>query len=148
MTSTSSSAAALLAVALAIGGGCSPDDREARRRQAGPAPTREALAKVASAAAGARQFARCAACHAISAGAPDRNGPNLFGVMGRPIARGSPRFAYTAALQGLGGSWTDARMDAWLADPQHVAPGTSMRYPGVADPLDRADLIAFLKTRR
>ncbi len=135
--------AALLAVA-----GCSADDHEARRQRAGPNPDRQALARVASAAAGARRFAACAACHAISPGAPDRNGPNLYGVMGQPIGRNSARFGYTAALQGVGGRWTAERMDRWLADPQAFAPGTAMRYPGVSDPLDRADLIAFIESRR
>lgn len=73
---------------------CLRDDREARRRAAGPSPSASALASVASASAGEALFERCAACHSIRLGAPDRNGPNLFGVMGRPIARGSVRFGY------------------------------------------------------
>ena len=127
---------------------CSSDDREARRNAAGPTPTREALLRVASASAGARIFARCAQCHAIRKGAPDGNGPNLHGVMNGPVAQASARFAYTAALQQVGGRWTAARMDAWLADPRAFAPGTSMRFPGLPDPLARADVIAYLQAQR
>lgn len=126
---------------------CSNEDRAARRRAAGPTPTREALARVASVAAGAALFNRCATCHPIRPQALDRNGPNLFGVMGKPVASNSARFAYTAALQRAGGTWTPARMDAWLADPQTFAPGTAMTIAGVPDPLDRADLIAFLQAQ-
>ncbi|WP_287977455.1 c-type cytochrome [Sphingomonas sp.] len=129
-------------------GACSGEDKEARRRAAGPAPTRAALASVASASAGAALFGRCAACHSIRRGAPDRNGPNLFGVMGKPVGQNSARFGYTAALQQVGGRWTPDRMDAWLANPQRFAPGTSMGFPGLADPLDRADIIAYLSAQR
>lgn len=127
---------------------CSNDDRDARRNAAGPAPDLAALLSVANPAAGARVFGRCAQCHAIRKGAPDGNGPNLHGVMNGPVAQTSPRFAYTAALQRVGGRWTPARMDAWLADPRAFAPGTSMSFPGLADPLDRADVITYLQAQR
>lgn len=127
---------------------CTSDDREARRRAAGPSPDLAALLRVASPVAGQRVFARCAACHAIRRGAPDRDGPTLFGVLGGDIAATSPRFAYTAALRQVGGRWTPGRMDAWLADPHRFAPGTSMGFPGLADPLDRADIIAYLQSQR
>ncbi|MBW6532826.1 c-type cytochrome [Sphingomonas sp. RRHST34] len=123
---------------------CGDGDVAARRRALGANPTLAARLAVADAGRGARLFGQCAACHTIGAGAGDRNGPNLRGVMGAPVAGVSPRFGYTAVLRGHGGRWTDAAMDAWLADPAAVAPGTAMRFPGVRDPLDRADLIAYL----
>ena len=138
----------VLAAGVLLLAACSADDREARRKAAGPAPTREALLRVASVSAGARVFARCAQCHAIRKGAPDGNGPNLHGVMNGPVAQTSSRFAYTAALQRVGGRWTPARMDAWLASPRAFAPGTSMGFPGIADPLARADVIAYLQAQR
>jgi cytochrome c len=67
---------------------------------------------------------------------------------GSPIGGNSPRYGYRAALQDVGGDWTRERMDAWLANPQRFAPGTSMRFPGVGDPLVRADLIAYLETQK
>jgi len=127
---------------------CGEDDRATRLAAAGPHPDRAALARVASVAAGGRLFARCAACHTIRRDAPDHDGPNLFGVMGAPVAQSRPRFAYTAALQRVGGRWTPERMDAWLTAPQRFAPGTSMRFPGLSDPLDRADVIAYVQAQR
>ena len=140
-------AVALWLAAAAMLSGCSKDDREARRAAAGPSPDRAALLRVASVSAGERQFARCAATDRVARGAPDRNGPTLFGVMGAPVAQVSPRFGYTAALQRVGGRWTPERMDAWLTNPQAFAPGTSMGFAGLADPLDRADVIAYLQAQ-
>jgi len=122
---------------------CSDDSQE-RRRALGEAPSFAALMRVADAERGGRLFGPCAACHSIRMGAGDKNGPALHGVMGKPIAGTSRRFAYTGALRALGGVWTPERMDRWLAAPAAMAPGTSMTFPGVPDALDRADLIAFL----
>ena len=141
--------AAAVAMLLVLAGcGDGGADRAARLSAAGPNPDVAALLRVADAGTGERLFNACAACHAIRKGAPDRNGPNLFGAMGAPVAGVSPRFGYTAALQRIGGRWTPERMDAWLTNPRRFAPGTSMGYPGLADPLARADLIAYLSAQR
>lgn len=66
--------------------------------------------------------------------------------MGRPIAGGSARYGYTDALSSVGGRWNPATMDRWLVNPARFAPGTTMRFAGIADPLERADIIAYLET--
>ncbi|MEP9361037.1 c-type cytochrome [Sphingomonas sp. KR3-1] len=139
-------APALLASVLLLAG-CSDDRHEERLRQAGPRPSLDALLKVADADIGARKFDRCAACHKINPDAPDFGGPNLYNVYGQPMGQNSPRFGYTAALRDAGGTWDAATLDAWIANPRAVVPGTSMQFAGIADPLDRADIIAYLKTR-
>lgn len=134
-----------LMIALA---GCSDERREERLRAAGPEPDLAALLRVADADVGGGKFARCSACHTIAAGGPNLAGPNLAGIHGKGLAQGNPRFGYTAALLAAGARgrrWDDATLDAWLADPQAVVPGTSMRFAGIPDPLDRADIIAFLR---
>jgi len=135
----------IAASSLTLLNGCSGGDVEARRRAAGSAPSIEALAKVADASRGGKLFGQCAACHTIAEGAPDRTGPNLFGIIGKPVAGGSETFGYTYALKAKGGIWTRARLHAWLADPQRFAPGTQMLFPGLSDPIDRADVIAYLE---
>jgi cytochrome c len=137
--------AALSATALlACLAGCAEPENDPRRSEArSRAPLAERLAS-AGAEKGQRLFRPCAACHTVARGGGDRNGPNLYGVLDRPIARGSARFGYTAALESLGGNWTPARMDGWIENPQRFAPGTSMAYPGMPNGVDRADLIAFL----
>jgi cytochrome c len=39
-------------------------------------------------------------------------------------------------------------MDQWLANPRRMVPGTTMAFAGLADPKDRADVIAYLATQR
>lgn len=123
-------------------GACS--DKPARdRAHLANAPLADRLA-AADPARGAALFGRCAACHSIGKGAGDRDGPNLWGVVGAPVGHNSPRFAYTAALQRVGGRWTFDRLDRWLTNPQAFAPGTQMMFPGLPNGADRADVIAYL----
>jgi cytochrome c len=108
-----------------------------------------ALALAAEAAAGAggdpargeQLYARCQACHAL---AYDRVGPRHCGLLGRR-AGSVPGFDYSAAMKKSGIVWTARMLDRFLAAPLEVVPGTTMTYAGVADPKERADLIAFLK---
>lgn len=137
----------IVAAALLVAG-CGDGEVAKRRAALGPNPTPADYLRVGDAQRGARLFGQCAACHNVGKAAPDRNGPNLHAVMGKRIATNSTRFGYTGPLLAKGGVWTPERMDAWLASPARFAPGTSMRFAGVADPLDRADLIAFLQGRR
>ncbi|GAA0457682.1 MULTISPECIES: c-type cytochrome [Sphingomonas] len=134
-------AIAVLAVPAACDGSSS-DPRRADARSRAPLVERLAQADVAQ---GRRLFRQCAACHTVAPGGGDRNGPNLHGVVGRPVAAGSRRFGYTAALEAIGGIWTPERLDAWLQNPQRFAPGTSMIYAGMPNGVDRADVIAFLR---
>lgn len=87
---------------------------------------------------------RCTACHTVKKSEPANMGPILGGVVGRKVAS-VPKWAYTPALKAAGGQWTEARLNAFLTDPQKVARGTSMGYqePSAAD---RAAIIQHLKT--
>lgn len=96
--------------------------------------------------AGRQVFRLCAACHAVEPGAPSIAGPTLHGVVGREVASVAG-FTYSEALRGLGGRWDLAALDRFIADPTGVAPGTKMVIR-VADPRQRADLLAYLATLR
>jgi len=81
-------------------------------------------------AAGEKLFKQqCAACHAVAKDAPMGMGPNLAGIVGKDagIMEG---YRYSAEFKkGLDGQkWTPELLDAWLADPQNIAPGTYMMY--------------------
>ena len=52
---------------------------------------------------------------------------------------------YSEALNSVPGTWSEERLDAFLADPQSFAPGTSMQSEGLSDPTSRAKLIEYLK---
>jgi cytochrome c len=101
-------------------------------------------ALAADAAHGAALYnSRCIACHSPDA---NRVGPKHRGVFGRK-AGSLPDFTYSKAVKSAGVVWDDATLDRWLADPQAFIPGQRMNFR-VADPTDRADLIAYLKTLR
>lgn len=99
-------------------------------------------------AVGARVFKQCTACHTIGEYAADADAPNLWGVVGAPVAQRRPRYGYTAALRSFGGNWSTRRLDAWLTDPRRMVPGTSMAFGGLRDPRDRAAVIAYLETQK
>ncbi len=97
---------------------------------------------------GAALFTACAGCHTIdSDGRSGGLGPNLFGVVGRPVASNPTYAGYTTALRSAGGAWTRDRLDAFLADPDAFAPGTAMTTR-VDDAADRAAIVDFLERRR
>ena len=100
-------------------------------------------AYAADAKKGEELYGRCFACHAIE---HDRVGPRHCGVVGRR-AGGVEGFEYSPAMKRSGLVWDEATLDRFLADPLKAVPGTTMTYAGIPDPRDRADLIAYLKTR-
>ncbi len=89
---------------------------------------------------------KCAACHTYGKGEPDRVGPNLYGVVGRPKGT-EGGFAYSPAIKGKGGNWTVEDLDAFLAAPAKYAPGTKMSFAGLPRGSERADLIAYLNSK-
>jgi cytochrome c len=91
-------------------------------------------------ARGAEIYARCTACHAL---AYNRTGPRHCGLLGRK-AGSLPDFDYSGPMRRSGIVWTAATLDRFLAAPTTVVPGTTMGYAGVPDPVERADLIAWL----
>lgn len=93
------------------------------------------------------QFATaCSGCHRIRDGFSHRMGPDLYRLLDRGVAGAENYGAYTPALKQLGGDWNRQRLDEFLRDPQAVAPGTSMIFPGIADDRQRAELIDYVMT--
>ena len=103
----------------------------------------------ASSEHGAQIAKQCEACHNFQEGQGAKVGPDLYGVVDRPIAS-APGFNYTAALksasQTLGGKWTFDALNKWLTHPSAVAPGTAMTFAGLSNEKQRADVIDYLDT--
>jgi len=93
--------------------------------------------------AGEGLFNRCAICHSDAKGAPNKLGPNLFGVVGRKTGT-FPGYSFSAAMKRAGFVWTPAKLSDYLASPQKVVPGNNMPFAGIADPKQRADIVAYL----
>ena len=110
------------------------------------APITELLAS-ADLALGEAEAEACAGCHEFEKDKhmSDGGGPSLWNVVGRPRASVS-EFVYSEAFASLEGNWTFDALNAYLARPTEVVPGTSMNFGGMADPQKRANLIAFLRT--
>ncbi|HXR86225.1 MAG TPA: c-type cytochrome [Stellaceae bacterium] len=114
---------------------------------AGPEPIAPLMEK-ASADAGKSKSQLCAACHSFDKGGPNRIGPNLYGVIGAPIAEDRGGFAFSSALQekGKGKTWTLDELNAWLFKPQDFAKGTKMTFIGLPKAEDRANVVAYLNS--
>ena len=85
----------------------------------------------------------CGSCHHLW---ENRAGPKLGGVVGRDVAS-YPGYDYSAAMHAFGGKWTEDRLNAFIARPDSVVPGTAMRFGGVSDSATRRAIIAFLRTK-
>ncbi|MBB5517454.1 c-type cytochrome [Amphiplicatus metriothermophilus] len=109
-----------------------------------PEVTLAELLAEANPAAGERRAALCKSCHTFERGGANLQGPNLWDVVGRPVAS-VEGFSYTPAMKALGGEWTYERLDKLIENSQAFLPGTAMvqRFPR-AD--QRADILAYLAT--
>lgn len=102
----------------------------------------------AQAAPGEQLFKqKCQMCHTVT---PDGKAgplaPNLRGVVGRKAA--STGFAnYSAALKGSKLTWTRDKLDAFLAAPMKLVPGTKMVI-AVPDAGQRSAILSWLATQK
>ena len=90
-------------------------------------------------------FKRCLACHTPDKGGRNLVGPNLWGIVGRPIGSHAG-FNYSEAVKGHGGEWTWEELAKYLHSPVEDIPGNRMQFPGVKDTTDLADLLAYMRT--
>ncbi|MGY6632854.1 MAG: c-type cytochrome [Alkalilacustris sp.] len=129
-----------LAPAFVIDTGDDTDTDMAADEAPADLPLGEAF-QMADAAAGARVWNQCRACH-VADDTRNNVGPYLQNVMGRDIAA-VDGFRYSGALP-EGERWTVENMYAFLENPRGWAPGTSMAFNGLSNQMDRMNVIAFL----
>lgn len=104
-----------------------------------------AITATGHAEGGAELFLKnCQACHTSGKGEPQRQGPNLWGVVGR-TAGTVKGFKYSDALKSSAIVWTPEQMDAWLTFPQIMVRGTIM-VSRQSDPDTRKAIIDYLTT--
>jgi cytochrome c len=93
-------------------------------------------------AQGKIKFQECETCHSLVPGRAGL-GPVLQGVVGRKAAS-VDGFRYSPALKKSRIDWAPENLNQFLANPQALVPGNRMPYSGMPDPVDRANLIAYL----
>ncbi|MBB4230180.1 c-type cytochrome [Rhizobium mongolense] len=120
--------------------------------EAAPAAAMVPIAKLlasADAKAGETVFKKCQSCHDATKGGPNKVGPNLYGLVDRPIASHAG-FAYSSPMKDFskGGSekWTFDHLNHFLLAPKKQVPGTAMGFAGLPKEQDRANVILYLHT--
>lgn len=90
---------------------------------------------------------KCGLCHNFEKGGPNMIGPNLYGVLGRKVAS-HEGYEYSDALKAKQGNWDYESINHMITNPAEYVPGTKMAiFPGLPDAKDRADVLAFLRTK-
>lgn len=126
-----------------------PEEAEAGAEAPALKPDWGTVLPIADVAAGEAAFARCKACHTDSNAGPNGIGPNLWGIVGRPVA-GHAGFAYSDAMKAHVGdtaTWTLDALDEFITAPQKIVAGTKMSFAGLRDTPTRVNLIAYLITQ-
>jgi len=97
---------------------------------------------------GADVAKKCAICHNFDKGGPNMIGPNLYGVLGRKVAS-HEGYEYSDALKAKGDeTWEYEKINHMIENPGAYVPGTKMAlFPGLPDAKQRADVLAFLRTK-
>ncbi|MGB0411830.1 MAG: c-type cytochrome [Pikeienuella sp.] len=106
-----------------------------------------AKADQAAIARGADVFKKCKACHKVGEDAKHRTGPHLNGLFGR-TAGVTEGFKYSKAMKRMGADglvWDHEKLDLFIENPKTLVSGTNMKFRGIKDADDRADVIAFLR---
>ncbi|CFX22707.1 Cytochrome c class I [Candidatus Filomicrobium marinum] len=128
-----------------------PAPEEAGGGAAEPAAPAFDFAKVAAdapagdVADGEATFKKCMSCHSAEKGGPNKVGPDLWGIVGRPKAS-HEGFTYSAALKEKGGDWTLEDLAHFLHKPKSFVSGTKMVFPGVSDEKTLTNLLAYLNS--
>lgn len=101
-------------------------------------------ASAQDAAAGEKVFAQCKACHQVGETAKNAVGPLLNGLFGRKSGT-IEGFNYSPANKNSGIIWDEATFREYIKDPKAKIPGTKMIFPGLKNPQQIDDIIAYLK---
>ncbi len=104
----------------------------------------QAQAPEGDATRGATVFRQCTVCHTATAESRP-TGPGMLGIVGRTAGK-AEGFRYSPVMAESGVVWTEENLDKYLNNPNQFMRGNRMAFPGLRNPQQRADVIAYLKT--
>lgn len=99
-----------------------------------------------NAEAGMAAFRKCASCHQVGPSARGGFGPKLSGIIGRK-AGSTTDYRYSAAMKNANIVWTEQNLASFLKAPSDFIPGNNMRFWGIGNAQQVADLLAYLRTQ-
>ena len=107
---------------------------------------RESAHEGADAASGQQVFNNvCRTCHTTREG-DNRLGPHLYKIIGRK-AGSLPDYGYSTAMKRADLVWDEEKLERFIANPDALVPGNSMKpYGGLASADDRARIVSFLRS--
>lgn len=124
-----------------------PSEAANATEEAAVVPIAQLLA-TADPAKGATIFKKCVSCHNIEKGSANKVGPELYGIVGRPVAS-LGNFSYSAGMKKFaegGKGWDFEHLNGFLMAPKKYVDGTAMGFAGLKKDSERADLIAYLNS--
>lgn len=131
--------------ATALGAATAPG--HAQEAGAGQAPAFGIAEQIGDRERGAEIFLQCAGCHELGQEAESIVGPHLNRIFGRR-AGSVEGFEYSEGLERMGNDglvWTLETLDAYIENPRALVTRTNMAFPGLRDPQERADVLAYLR---
>jgi cytochrome c len=97
------------------------------------------------AVAGRAAFNKCASCHQVGPNAKSGFGPHLTAIIGRPAAAAKD-YNYSDAMKKSGLVWDEKTLTAFIKAPTDTVPGTKMRFWGISNEKQIADMLAYLRS--
>ena len=87
----------------------------------------------------------CRTCHTMKEG-DNRQGPSLAGIIGRK-AGSLPDYDFSASMKQSGIVWDEANLDQFIANPDQVVSGNTMKpYGGITDAALRKTIVGVPET--